>query len=493
MTRKILGLDIRNNSVSAVLLTSGLKGNAIESFTHVSYNTDAEDKSSISEALQAIVDQMDIADSVCIVSFPAEEISFRNLKIPFRDQKKISQILPLELEPLLPYPTDDLLMDFQIMPSADSSENTDIVAVAVRKSYIEKRVAELAAFGIIPRIIAAGSSQTTLCLNHFSDIPENSIVIDIDSKRSTMLIFVSGQITLIRSIQLHSTKEKRAGRLCTDIQRTLATSETLTGSDIRPEAFFLTGPGLDDLDCQDEIARFFDVSTHRIDIARVSGVELDGAKVSSWIPWQMDNALSLALADITGVLWVNFSQSRFALKKQWLEHKKNIVKSGLFAGFILFLALLNMIYDFHLAGKEIDRLDIEINRILQTSFPEVTRIVDPLHQMKVKLKELKEQASISEGAGNNILAIDILNDISNMIPDTIDVKLERLVIGPDNVTISGETAAFNAVDDIKSRLEKGELFHKVVISSANTDKTENKIRFKLKILLKKEGESGKGA
>jgi len=33
----------------------------------------------------------------------------------------------------------------------------------------------------------------------------------------------------------------------------------------------------------------------------------------------------------------------------------------------------------------------------------------------------------------------------------------------------------------------------VVISSANTDRSENKIRFKLKILLKKEGESEGGA
>lgn len=511
MTRKILGLDIRNDSISAVLLTSSLKGNEIESFAYVPYDEDNEDGSRMSSALQKIVDRKNIADSVCVVSFPAEEISFRNLRIPFRDQKKISQILPLELEPLLPYPTDDLLMDFQIMPLAEGSDDTDIIAVAVRKSYIDERVSELAAFGIAPRIIAAGSSQTALCLNHFSDIPDNSVVIDIDSKKSSLLAFVSGQISLIRSMPLHSTMEKRAGALCADIQRTLAASETLTGAEIRPEAFFLTGPGLNDQsdqagqsdqadqpnladpDYRDEIARFFDVPTYRMDLAKVSGVELDAAKATSWTACQMDNALSLAFTDITGVPWMNFSKKRFAVKKQWLEQKKNIVKSGVLAGVILFLAILNMIFDFHTAGKEIDRLDLEINKILKTSFPEITRIVDPLHQMKIKLKELKEDAAISEGAGDNILAIDILNDISSMIPTAIDVEFERLVIGPDNVTISGETAAFNNVDDMKSHLEKGELFHKVVISSANTDRSENKVRFKLKISLKKEDISERGA
>lgn len=230
-----------------------------------------------------------------------------------------------------------------------------------------------------------------------------------------------------------------------------------------------------------------------MDLAEVSGVELDAAKATSWTPCQMDNALSLAFTDITGVPWMNFSKKRFAVKKQWLEHKKNILRSGVLAGVILFLAILNMVFDFHTTGKEIDRLDLEINKILKTSFPEITRIVDPLHQMKIKLKELKEDAAISEGAGDNILAIDILNDISSMIPTAIDVEFERLVIGPDNVTISGETAAFNNVDDMKSRLEKGELFHKVVISSANTDRSENKVRFKLKISLKKEDISERGA
>jgi len=508
MTRKILGLDIRNDSISAVLLTSSLKGNEIESFAYVPYDEDNEDGSRMYAALQKIVDRKNIADSVCVVSFPAEEISFRNLRIPFR------QILPLEMEPLLPYPTDDLLMDFQIMPLAEGSDDTDIIAVAVRKSYIDERVSELAAFGIAPRIIAAGSSQTALCLTHFSDIPDNSVVIDIDSKKSSLLAFVSGQISLIRSMPLHSTIEKRAGALCADIQRTLAASETLTGAEIRPEAFFLTGPGLNDQsdqsdqvgqadqadqpnladpDYQDEIARFFDVPTYRMDLAKVSGVELDAAKATSWTPCQMDNALSLAFTDITGVPWMNFSKKRFAVKKQWLEQKKNIVKSGVLAGVILFLAILNMIFDFHTAGKEIDRLDGEIKKIFKASFPEITRISDPLKQMTIELRELKKDSAISDGAGENILAIDILNDISSMIPKTIDVEFERLVIGPDNVTISGETAAFNNVDDMKSHLEKGELFHKVVISSANTDRSENKVRFKLKISLKKEDISERGA
>jgi outer membrane translocation and assembly module TamA len=37
------------------------------------------------------------------------------------------------------------------------------------------------------------------------------------------------------------------------------------------------------------------------------------------------------------------------------------------------------------------------------------------------------------------------------------------------------------VEDIKSRLEKGELFKQVTIASADMDKSGKKVRFKLKI------------
>jgi len=49
--------------------------------------------------------------------------------------------------------------------------------------------------------------------------------------------------------------------------------------------------------------------------------------------------------------------------------------------------------------------------------------------------------------------------------------------------ISGNTDTFNAVDNIKNRLEKSDLFKKIIISSANIDKSDNRVRFKLKVNL----------
>jgi general secretion pathway protein L len=85
--------------------------------------------------------------------------------------------------------------------------------------------------------------------------------------------------------------------------------------------------------------------------------------------------------------------------------------------------------------------------------------------------------------GPHVRSIDILNNISEKIPADITVNLNRLVIQPDNVLISGTTDAYDSVDTIKSRLEQIQEFEKVSISSANIDRSGQEVQFMLKVEL----------
>jgi hypothetical protein len=60
------------------------------------------------------------------------------------------------------------------------------------------------------------------------------------------------------------------------------------------------------------------------------------------------------------------------------------------------------------------------------------------------------------------------------------VEFTRLVLGPENLLIDGNTDTFNAVDEIKNRLETAKLFKGVTISSANIDRAINRVQFKLR-------------
>ena len=89
----------------------------------------------------------------------------------------------------------------------------------------------------------------------------------------------------------------------------------------------------------------------------------------------------------------------------------------------------------------------------------------------------------SNPAKKNILVIDILNEISKVISRDTDVEFTRLLVGQSDVLISGNTDTFNAVDDMKNLIEEAGLFQKVTISSANINKSGNRVHFKLKVQL----------
>jgi general secretion pathway protein L len=184
--------------------------------------------------------------------------------------------------------------------------------------------------------------------------------------------------------------------------------------------------------------------------------------------------------ELKGGNGINFRKGAFVKKKLWQEHRKGLVATGMLAGLALVLAFTNIFYDAYVLKRRVAALDREITDIFKQTFPDVKTIVDPVHQMRVKIDAAKKSALFPGQTGKQTRTIDMLNEISKLVPNTTLVEFSRLVVGPESLSIDGNTDTFNTVDDIKNRLESATLFKKITISSANIDRTGNRVRFKLK-------------
>lgn len=483
MSRKILGLDIRNDAVSAVLIKSGIKGNWIAAHEHVSISDQKEIETSIASALETITKEIDTTGSVCIASFPADQISYRNIQVPFKEMKKIRQVLPFELEPTMPYHVEDLIIDFQAIKLSDQTDHTDLITAAVEKSSLKSYLDILASFKIKPDIITVGGYPLALCLANNTDITEKWLLVDIHTNKSTIFVIIPGQICLIRSFPISMTSSLRTESLCTNIQRTLNALEEILRFDFEPNGVFITGSGISDVGFKDDMARILGLPVHSVDFVRDSDYTMNEAPAKHWIPALMDNAFALALIEIEGTNTINFRKSSFVEKKYWAEHKKAIIKTSILLGLVLALVFGNIIIDSHSMRKKLTNLNSHITQIFKGTFPDVKKIVDPLQQMKVKIQEERKKSLFPLETKRNILVIDILNEISKLISKETDVEFTRLLVGQTNILISGNTDTFNSVDDMKNLLEQAGLFQKVTISSANINKSGNRVRFKLKVQL----------
>ena len=155
---------------------------------------------------------------------------------------------------------------------------------------------------------------------------------------------------------------------------------------------------------------------------------------------------------------------------------------AILAVLVLFLGLSGVLFDSFFLKKRVDALNNQMAQVFKATFPQTPlRNVPALELMKSKLKEAQKANASPIAGGAAARSIDILLQVSQMIPASINVVFNQLIVSSNAVTISGETADFNTVDDIKSRLEKSDIFKQVTIASANMSKSGDQVRFKLKI------------
>ena len=478
--KKILGLDIRYDSVSAVLVKNNIKENLIEAHEYVPISDQKNLESIISYSLDIITKKMDITDSVCIASFPSYQISYRNIQVPFKNRKKIRQVLPFELETTLPFNVEDLVIDFN---SLTSNDNADLIVAAVEKAGIQLYLNKLKSFNVNPKIITVGGSATALCLAELADTPDNFLFVDTGNEKCAVFIVRSRQVYYIRSFRLNSIDTSKIESLCLNIKQAISTFEEIFHLDFQADVIITTGNSIGETGFEQEMESILGISVKRTDLVAGTSVQIKNHPGNSWKPERMDNAFALSLVELKGLNSLNFNKDHFSLKKYWEENKKALVITGFLAGVVLATSFSNVMVNTYLMDKKLSSIEHKITDLFKTTFPDVKNIVDPLHQMRVGIQKAQKSSLFQEETHRDIRAIDILYEISRLIPEEIDVEVTKFVFGFENLMLTGNTDTFNSVNKIKSKLEQADFFKKVIISSANIDKAENRVRFKLQIKL----------
>jgi len=483
MSRKVLGIDIRNYTVTAVLLKSSLREHHVDDFIHLPFSGLDDPERSLSAALQTLAEKMDLTGGDAVVSIPANQFIFRNLQIPFSNSKKIRMVLPFELETTLPYAVEDLVIDFHALNGTPDRDKTELIAAAIEKRKLFPYIDALASIKVDPEKLTLGGLPTALCLASQADPQEDQLFIEINDSWGTLFVLAGGRLQLIRSFPLPSAGPSKTAVLCAQIRQTLAAFLESSEMNFKPIEMVASGIGLVENDIIPEIAKGLDMPVEAASIAGRINIPVADNAEGQWIPAQMDNALALALMEVEGYGGLNFHRGQFAAQKFLSKHRGPLIKTGILAAAVLVLLIFSLMMEAYTLNKRIRGIESQMTQVFKETFPDVQTIRYPYQEMQAKIRETKKNAAFEDEAGPHIRSIDILNRISEQISENITVNLSQLAIQPDHVLISGTTDTYDSVDSIKSRLEQIQQFTKVTISSANIDRSGNEVRFMLKVEL----------
>ncbi|MCD6266122.1 MAG: pilus assembly protein PilM [Deltaproteobacteria bacterium] len=497
MARRILGIDIQTDSIAAVQVECGLRGYHVTGCASVMM----EDVDGLDEALKALREQVDFKADTYISAIPGEQVSYRNLQMPFRSTKKIRQTIAYEIETMVPFPVEDLVVDFTLI---DQSGQNDVLAASVRREDISKYLAVLQNHGVEPDILDISGVPVVLWLFRQLEIPDDGILFQIGQKRTTMVLYIDKHISLIRSLafsdglmpeaisnspaygnaqsQLPKPIVSCFELLCTNVQNTLHAFEYQNDIEVKPEKIFVTGAGNLYPHTVGLLERFFDIPVEEINVLGGDpGIHIDENIAQSWNSATMDSALALTLRGNKQGLGFNFRKDEFQIKRKNTKLKREIRKDAVFLIVILSLLATYFGMDYYFLKERYRMLNKQITETFRQTLPNVKRIVDPLQQMRIEITQIKKSAFFLPGIGGDHKVVDLLRDISIRVPESLDVRVMRMVVDPAAVNIKGETDTFNTVDIIKKGLEPSEYFSSVTISSANLDRSRRRVQFEIKL------------
>jgi len=509
MPEKILGLDIGKSSIKAVQVTAGLMGYEVASIALVNI----DEAGSAEEALKKLFKNGIFTDSICITTLPAKEFFFRNINLPFKDKKKISQTIAYELEPLIPCPADEVLIDYVI---TDQTDQSNIFSAAVHKSIVGNLTKLLAEFRVEASIIGIGAVPAASRLLTRGVVAECGLLLDIGAKDSTAVLFGKNGILHIRHFSFggekitetiastlkiefsEAEKKKRMGdtgeaekeisvvcrKFFSEVKNTLQFLRLQGRLKENPTKVFLTGGGAFYPHLQKEMEIFFSLPVEMVDISAADNITMGEEVKNGWNPMLMNQALALATREAKKSAGFNFALGEFGPKKKYEEFQKDFKWAATILFIILCVFGADLYIDYHYDRTHLNRLKKEITSVFRKACPEVTKIVDPVQQLKVKIAEARNSSLGLNEAGSGIRMLDIIKDISRLVPESTEFLITSFTFDGETVKIKGETDNFNTVDNITNSLGKSNYFKNVAISSASLIKKGSRVGFDLKLVIR---------
>ena len=176
---------------------------------------------------------------------------------------------------------------------------------------------------------------------------------------------------------------------------------------------------------------------------------------------------------------MNFRRGPLAAKNRIVEYRSGLIKTAAIAAGVILFWIGSALIETHMTQKKVDLIDSQITSIFKNTFPSVTHIVEPVHQMRTRVEALKKEAFSSGENTPTVRSVDLLRDISRIIPESTDLRFSKLNISESGIYIDAVTTSFNLVDEIKSKIES--LKSVSSVTTPTTKREDDGIHFNLRI------------
>ena len=498
MAQLTIGIDISDDLISGVVVSGKGRDVRVVDCATVAF----VEQSEVAGKLSGLLEQLGWQGGRSISGISLSHFSLRNLFLPFTSEKKIDQILPFELEEHLLVPVSEQV--FGAVTTNQDEDGSRVFVAAIEKRILQEHLDTLKNAGSEPEKICMSSyvladylcatgHEGTDFLLLYGDISSMTLAVCHQKKIVFMRrlsypekVFTDAVFSFNgRAIKVsdQGAADTAVHDLCSIIQRSIERFAMTVDMDVKPAHIILGGPMQLAHGFQVQIKRELGLPCKACNLGQAGAAVIDKSIAEQWVPALHDRPLSLALQGEGKKPVFDFRKDEFALPTRLLGSRKQAVSLALAAGMVLAACLGYLFFDYKSLQNRHGQLASQMKHVFKASFPDATRIVDPLAQMRSKLQEVQAPTVSMPLYTQEQRILAILADVSSRVPDSLSMHVTRMVVDEDSIKIKGTTDAFNNVNTIKKLLSKSSRYVEVAIVSATKSKEKNAVRFEIRLQL----------
>lgn len=512
--KNVLGLDLGAHSLKAVELRQTFRGlEAIQLRTLPRSGADV----STPELVRQFADLHRFARDHVVTALPADKLSTRRLEFPFREKRRLLQAVPFTVEGDLPFDIDDVVLDWTVI-GGDRNRAEVLVAIAPR-SEVSELLDQLGEAGCAPRTLEAEGLVLSNLAAIF-DLPGRRLLVDLGHTKTTLCVTVDGKPVAARTVPIGGRDLTEAlasdrgisfdeaervkceegvfapdgstppqtgkvlDRLVREILRTLGAVEQIVGGVLDGITLFGGGALLGRIDAY--LAEQTGIPTERLGLPREG---TDEGLVAGGPPILFAPAIALALRGTAQARTeMNFRQDEFALRMDVGQVLRNLRVTGVLAAAAILLALVGFVARVGIEASQARSLERQATRLYTEAFPGQPVPDDPMVAMRQQVTEARERADFL-GIYGNLSALDLLTEISRLVPPDLDIALEEISIDGQTVRMRVNAENFRAADRLRTELVKYPAFANARNGPIETDPKTGSKRFNVTISLQDEDRS----
>ena len=207
-----VGLDIGRFAIKAVRIRRFLAGQQSVTYFHQTLprrNGQPLDEGHLASILRRFLSHHRLTEAPIITAFSCKDLFLRTLTLPFQDPKKLTQVVPFEIEPQLPVPLETVEVSSLVLgpfrtPDNGAEGSSGVLVAVAPKEKVEQALNFFASSGLEPDAIQVDAlalfATTEQLRREGSKVPHNLAIVDIGASKTTICLTHHGRPWLLRTL-----------------------------------------------------------------------------------------------------------------------------------------------------------------------------------------------------------------------------------------------------------------------------------------------------